>query len=125
MEEFTKIKEKEEGKKEEKRGRKPKKDAVEFSYEELQEKFSRSFNAISYFLKSDKVYKEEDFEEEAKDLSRLAKKYPILADVLTILDPLFLVLGLFSKLRVMLENAKKKKEDKKDGDKVDTVKKVW
>lgn len=106
-------KEKEETKVGAPRGRK-KKPKVNFGYEEMQEKLARIFNALGYFLKIDVEYNNTDFEEESKDLIRLAEKYPILANVLTFLDPLFLILGLFSKMRIMLDKVKERKEKQKE-----------
>jgi len=94
---------------------------TDFSIEELQDKFTRLFNTIAYFWKVDNNYSDGDFLEESKDLARLAKKYPIIGDILTFLDPLFLVLGLFSKLKVMLDKVKRRK-DKEKKEKEDKVK---
>nr|APG79813.1 hypothetical protein [uncultured bacterium] len=94
---------------------------TDFSIEELQDKFTRLFNTIAYFWKVDNSYSDSDFLEESKDLARLAKKYPIIGDILTFLDPLFLVLGLFSKLKVMLDKVKRRK-DREKKEKEDKVK---
>jgi len=94
---------------------------TDFSIEELQDKFTRLFNTIAYFWKVDNNYSDGDFLEESKDLARLAKKYPIIGDILTFLDPLFLVLGLFSKLKVMLDKVKRRK-DREKKEKEDKVK---
>jgi len=96
-----------------KRGRKKKDSTINFSFEEMQEKLSRSFNGLAYVLKTDDEFKDSDFTEEAKDLVRLAEKYPILANILTFLDPLFLILGLFSKMKGMLKKVQKRKETEK------------
>lgn len=96
-----------------KRGRKKKDSTINFSFEEMQEKLSRSFNGLAYVLKTDDEFKDSDFTEEAKDLVRLAEKYPILANVLTFLDPLFLILGLFSKMKGMLKKVSNRKEIEK------------
>jgi len=96
-----------------KRGRKKKDSTINFSFEEMQEKLSRSFNGLAYVLKTDDEFKDSDFTEEAKDLVRLAEKYPILANILTFLDPLFLLLGLFSKMKGMLKKVSKRKETEK------------
>ena len=96
-----------------KRGRKKKDSTINFSFEEMQEKLSRSFNGLAYVLKTDDEFRDSDFTEEAKDLVRLAEKYPILANVLTFLDPLFLILGLFSKMKGMLKKVSNRKEIEK------------
>jgi len=87
-----------------------------FTAEELQEKFARSFNAVAFFLKLDKTYSESDFTEEAKDLIRLAEKYPVIGDVLTWLDPLFLLLGLLSKINEMVQRTQERKRQKREAD---------
>jgi len=96
-----------------KRGRKKKDSTINFSFEEMQEKLTRSFNGLAYVLKTDDEFKDSDFTEEAKDLVRLAEKYSILANILTFLDPLFLILGLFSKMKGMLKKVQKRKETEK------------
>lgn len=82
----------------------------EFAADELEYKLARAFNGAAFLLKSDITYREKDFEEEAKDLARMAKKYSILANILVFLDPLFLILGLFSKVKRMLERIPKKQK---------------
>lgn len=98
----------------EKKKRRSKMDDV--SFEEAQANLTRAFNAISSLVKSGKQYKESEFVEEAKDLSRLAKKYDIVNAVLTALAPLFLVLGLFTKVRELMDAREKKKEKAKNGE---------
>jgi len=92
-----------------------KKQKADFSYEEIQEKFARTFNAVTLFLKVDVEYKSEDFEEEAKDIVRMSEKYQIIGIIITFLDPLFLVLGLLSKVKnIVKKMEERKKEDKKE-----------
>lgn len=74
------------------------------SYEELQQKLARTFNFLSFVVKSKKSYQESDFIEEAKDLTRLAGKYELVNMGLTLLDPLFFLFGIFSKFRDMLKD---------------------
>lgn len=77
------------------------------SYEEAQINLTRLFNVASVLMKSRKKYKESDFVEEAKDLTRLAQKYDMIAMGLSMLAPLFLVLGLFSKVQEMMASREK------------------
>lgn len=78
------------------------------SYEELQQKMCRSFNFAAFLLKSPKTYTEDDFIEEAKDLSRLAGKYSIINTALTLLDPAFFLFGIFGKVKEMLKDRPEK-----------------
>ena len=120
---MDKVKEKDEKDETEIKGKRKTRETkkTDFSIEELQDKFTRLFNTIAYFWKVDNNYSDGDFLEESKDLARLAKKYPIIGDILTFLDPLFLVLGLFSKLKVMLDKVKRRK-DREKKEKEDKVK---
>lgn len=108
--------EEEEKKEKKRRGRKPK---VEVSYEEIQQKLVRLFNFFSSLFKSEKKYSEKDFLEESKDLARLSQKYEFIATILTILDPLFLLAGLFTKINEMLNSRKKVDKDEINQDKTD------
>lgn len=83
------------------------------SYEELQQKLARTFNFIAFLLKSDKVFTESDFIEEAKDLTRISTKYELVNMALTFLDPLFFLFGIFAKGKEMLKDrpAKKGKDE--------------
>ena len=92
-----------------KRGKKSKADV---SYEEIQQKMSRVFNLFATLLKSKKKYSEKDFLDESKDLVRLSQKYDIVATILTILDPLFLLAGFYTKFVEMLNGREKVKKDK-------------
>ena len=104
-----------------KRGRKKKDSTVNFSFEEMQEKLARTFNGIAFLLKTDDEFKDSEFNEEAKDLVRLAEKYSILANILTFLDPLFLLLGLFSKMKIILNKVSKRKENERQKEVVEDV----
>lgn len=104
--------------KKKRRSRKPK---IDVSYEEIQQKLVRIFNLFASLLKSDKKYAEKDFIEESKDLARLSQKYDFIATILTILDPLFLLAGFFTKISDMLNSRKKVEKAEKNentGDKV-------
>ena len=79
------------------------------SYEEAQQKLARVFNGVCTLLKIDKRYKESEFVEEAKDLSRMAQKYDIINTVLTFLDPIFLLLGLIGKGSEIAAQSKERK----------------
>ncbi len=81
-----------------------------FNEAELQEKFVKVFNAAAYFLKVDLKYTEKDFETEAKELVRLTAKTPFLASLLTILDPIFLIIGLLTKIIDMAKKVKVRKD---------------
>ncbi|MBT9131453.1 MAG: hypothetical protein DDT41_01759 [candidate division WS2 bacterium] len=91
----------------EKRGRKPKK--TTFTEEELQEKFAKTFSSAAFLLKVDCQYKEKDFQQESRELLRLASKNPILSDILTFLDPIFLLMGLMAKVFEMVKKVKERK----------------
>ena len=98
-----------------KRGGRKKKTADIISYEEAQQKLARVFNGVCALLKIEKRYKEKDFAEEAKDLSRMAGKYDVVNTVLTVLDPLFLVLGLIGKATdIVAENKERKAKIKNE-----------
>lgn len=102
-----------------KRAYNKKKKGTTFALEEIQEKFTKLFDGLSYFLKIDNDYEDSDFQEESKDLIRLSQKYPLVGDILTLLDPLFLVLGLFSKLNTMFKKSAKvrgEQQEHKGGD---------
>lgn len=103
MTEETEIKEKKKG------GRPPAK-KVEFTPEELQEKLTSTFNAIALAMRSDKRFTPVDFREEAKDLVRLAGKYPWLSQLLAVLDPLFLVLNILRKFQDLIRELRAKRE---------------
>lgn len=82
------------------------------SFEEVQAKLTRMFNGLCVLLKLEKRYKEEDFKEESKDISRMAAKYDLVNVILTLLDPIFLILGFVGKFSEMAaEKGKKKKEE--------------
>jgi len=92
------------------RGRPPKTD---FSVEEVQEKFSMLFNAIAFTTRVEREYNPGEFYEEAKDVTRLSQKYPVVAIVLTWLDPLFLVLNLTKKGFELVKLYRKRLDDAK------------
>lgn len=96
-----------------------KKKGTTFALEEMQEKFTKLFDGVSYLLKVDNEYSDDDFQEESKDLIRLAQKYPLIGDILTLLDPLFLILGIFSKLNNMFKRSSKNKQENKGSDEHD------
>jgi uncharacterized membrane protein len=81
----------------------------QISYEELQQKLTRSFNFAAFILHSKKTYQEKDFIEEAKDLNRLASKYELINVGLTLLDPLFFLFGIFGKVSEMIKDREPKK----------------
>ncbi len=83
---------------------------VSFNEVELQEKFVKVFNATAYFLKVEAKYTEKDFETEAKELVRLTAKTPFLASLLAILDPIFLVIGLLTKIIDIAKKVKSRKD---------------
>ena len=86
--------------------KKPKK--VSFSVEEIQEKLTVLFNAISTLLKLDREYAPKDFIEESKDIIRLSQKYPFIGYILTMLDPLFLVLNMGRKILEIVKLKRKR-----------------
>lgn len=96
---------------------------INFSIEEIQEKFVKLFGGVAYLLKIENDYEENDFYEESKDIVRLSEKYPALSHVLTILDPLFLVLGIVNKVSEMVKKVNRKKQESiKMGEKVEVNK---
>ena len=91
------------------RGKK-KKTKADFSVEEIQEKLSSLFNAFAVFMKIDKDYQPKDFLEESKDIIRLSQKYNGIAMILTLLDPVFLVLSMSKKVLEMMKLLRKRKQ---------------
>ena len=90
---------------------------VEFAVEEIQEKLSLLFNAMAAILKIDKEYKPNNFVEESKDIVRLSQKYPFISSVLSILDPLSLILNLSKKfLEILKLKQKRDKASKKENE---------
>lgn len=114
MKEKTELEKLEKSEKPEKQ-KKPesKKKKIDFSVEEIQEKLMLLFNFVSFSLKVEKEYKPADFLEESKDIVRLAKKYPTLENILTMLDPLFLILNLTKKAVEITKIWRKKEAAKK------------
>jgi len=101
----------------EKKEKTPKKIKGDYTVEEMEEKLSRLFNGSAFLLRAEITYEEKEFTQEAKDIIRLSKKYPVVNTILTFLDPLFLILGLFSKIKRLLEKLpKRKKKGGTDGD---------
>lgn len=80
------------------------------TYEELQQKLSRTMNFISFVTKSQKSFTENDFCEEAKDLARLSVKYETVSSIISLLDPLFFLFGMVSKFKDILAARPTKKD---------------
>ena len=99
-----------ESKKKKKSTKKKKSDQV--SFEECQVKLARIFNGVCTILGMQTRYSEEDFQEEAKDLSRLASKYDTVNQILTLLDPLFLIMGLINRASTIIQERRQQKHER-------------
>ncbi|MBT9145235.1 MAG: hypothetical protein DDT42_01105 [candidate division WS2 bacterium] len=83
---------------------------ISINEDEMQEKFVKTFSSIAFLLKIDANYTEKDFETESKELVRLINKNQVLANIITILDPIFLIIGLMTKVIEMAKKVKIRKE---------------
>lgn len=97
------------------RGRPKKPKPSEISFEEIQTKLVRLYNFISSLMKSDKTFSEKDLVEESKDLARLANKYESIGFFITLLDPLFFVLGLVNRVNEILAKRRAPKKKVEEG----------
>jgi len=95
-----------------KRGRKKAKQKVDISFEELQVKLVKVFNFFASAVKSEKRYTEKDFLEESKDLARWGQKHEIIGYIISLLDPLFFIMGLVNKFYEVMSRREKKGEKK-------------
>ncbi len=76
----------------------------------MQEKFAKLFSSIAFLLKIEDKYTEKDFQSEAKELLRLINKNTILGNIVSFLDPLFLIVGLLAKFAEMAKKVRTRKE---------------
>ena len=76
---------------------------IKFTVSEVKEKIFLVFAGACRITRRECEYTENDFDQEAAALIRLAEKFPVVATVLTFFDPVVLVMGIiekFSRARV-------------------------
>jgi hypothetical protein len=84
---------------------KPKK--VSMTIGEMQEKLHILFSGLARVLKWEYPYTPEDYQQEARALSRLADKFPVLGQFMMMFDPILIILGLYVKFMAMKPKAVK------------------
>jgi len=77
---------------------KPRPGRIEFTEGEIASTFHTLIGGASKLLGYDYKYTENDFSQESKGIVRLSVKFPVLAKILVLVDPLLVLLGLVSKL---------------------------
>jgi hypothetical protein len=87
-----------------KRGRPTKEPAVKpnakpagLTAKDIQQKIFLLYNLVTPFLGKEKQYVEEDFDTEAKSIYSVCEKWPIVARVISMFDPIFIILLLLNK----------------------------
>lgn len=85
-----------------------KKKAEKIAPEEIAEKLHILFAGVAKVFKYDYSYSPADFDQESRALVRLNEKFPFITSLITIFDPVLIVLGIYYKWVAMT-----RKEDKK------------
>lgn len=89
----------------------PKGKAAGVKVEEARAKINLLFSGLARLAGREYIYQETDFSAEAQGLARLAEKFTVIGYVITLLDPLFMVLSLAQKFLKMPVKKQRAKED--------------
>lgn len=91
-----------------------KKKAEKIAPEEIAEKLHILFAGLAKVFKYDYPYSSADFEQESRALVRLNEKFPFIASLITVFDPVLMILGLYFKWVAMAKRREEKKSEVKD-----------
>lgn len=88
-----------------------KKKAKKIAPEEIAEKLHILFAGLAKVFKYDYPYSPADFDQESRALVRLNEKFPFITSLITIFDPVLIVLGIYYKWVAMTRKEDKNKSE--------------
>lgn len=89
--------------------------------EECTQRIHQSYGLIGKLFRSSKTRRETDFKEEGAMLSRLSEKYAIVAFILKWLDPIFFVVGIWTKFSEHADETIARRKEEKERKALQTV----